>query len=51
MRGKHVDMHGDWLKVRYTDSKGKKHEGWLPQQSLILSESMQQDCVGVWAKK
>ena len=46
-----LDMHEDWLKVRYTDSKGKKHEGWLPQQSLMLSEGMQQECVSAWAKK
>ena len=23
---------GVWIMVRYTDAKGKKHEGWIPQQ-------------------
>lgn len=46
-----LDMHGSWLKVRYTDPKGKRHDGWLPQQSLMLSENSRQECAGTWAKK
>lgn len=46
-----LDMHGYWLKVRYTDATGKKHDGWLPQQSLVMSENMRQECISTWAKR
>lgn len=46
-----LDMRGGWLKVRYTDAKGRRHEGWLPQQSLALSEDMWQECAASWAKR
>jgi len=46
-----LDMHDSWLKVRYTDPKGKRHEGWLPEQSLRLSENMRQECAAAWEKK
>lgn len=46
-----LDMKGTWLKVRYVDAKGKTFEGWLPEQTLSLSEGGLESCAAAWAKR
>lgn len=46
-----VGMEGTWLKVRYTDGKGRKQEGWLPEQALAGSENELEMCAKAWARK
>lgn len=45
-----LDMKGTWLKVRYVDAKGKAYEGWLPEQTLSMSEGGLENCALAWKK-
>ncbi|GBC62788.1 hypothetical protein DENIS_3765 [Desulfonema ishimotonii] len=44
-----LDLRGRWLRVRYVDSEGKRHDGWLPEQVTTLSEGGLEECAAAWA--
>ncbi len=44
-------LQGRWLKVRYVDAKGTKHDGWLPEQVFTLSENGMEECAAAWKRK
>lgn len=46
-----LGMHKEWLRVRYLDAKGNAHDGWLPEQAVVMSENGREACAKAWARK
>lgn len=46
-----LGMHERWLRVRYVDAHGTRHDGWLPEQAVAQSENEQAQCARAWARR